>query len=283
VLFGKLLQNTLDFLGGLPVFLTEGYARTGRGNDIRDHLDKILLITPGVIYALMRRSLSERLFWLGLIVSTILSAAIIMGDDGWRTLHVSHVLLAMFVAFGFTAPGVLTAPPKVFVRPSLQRCGGAIALVALLYLVVPLLSRQLFGWEVSRHASVEQPGPDSVVLLGAGRLTGFVVVPDGTPQAGSVPAMSLSEFKKLIAMTGLEKEFGEFVEAQAEHLPFGFVTSGLFQFSSPPWFPSALFIVPPEVLEGRDAWAWRLKLIPAGPGMDRSNLLKAVETAQPLK
>ena len=112
----------------------------------------MLALVPGLLYAWRRRmSKAERCLWAGFFVSVLVSAAIIYADDGWRALHVTHVLAACFLASAFAAPGVLTIPNRVASRSSWQPGAVAMAVAAVLFLAVPMLARQQAQRELALH------------------------------------------------------------------------------------------------------------------------------------
>jgi len=75
-------------------------------------------------------------------------------------------------------------------------------------------------------------------------------------------------------MTRLEDEFGPFLKDLSDKTPFAFVTGVLL---TKRW-QQLLYIAPVEVIEQRDAWAWRLTLVPGQP--NSSPLFRRVLTAE---
>jgi hypothetical protein len=262
IFFEKLWTNAMNFVRTQPVFFTEGYARTGVG-DIRHHLLKVVILVPGLVYAFAYRQGVGLLFWSGLLLTVIASAALIHGDDGWRTLHVTHVLIAGFISLGFTAPGVLVSDSAPRWRPT-QAGTAAVVAWALLYLFAPLISQQLFRREAAKHTSLT-PSQDHTAVLLARQLTGFVVTADGAAHSASVPSMPYSQFERLMTLTRLEQEVGPFVRDQRDRVPFSFMAN---QFDS----TSVLLIGPPYMLERKDVWAWRVRFAPRSFEMRSNNL-----------
>jgi hypothetical protein len=273
VFLEKLWGNARNFVHTQPLFFTEGYTRTSNAN-LGDHLVKVGLVAPGLAYALARHTNLERLFWLGLLLTAIASAALVLGDDGWRALHVTHVLIAAFVSLGFTAPGVLVS--EIEIRRGATQVGvAAVAGLALLYLVVPVISHLSFREKAAKLLSRQPLNGETAVLL-ARAVTGFVVTSDGASKEGAVPNMPYSQFEKLIALIGLERELGPFVREQRDRVPFSFMAN---QFdSSSNW----LLIGPPYMLERKDVWAWRVKLAPPSAEI-RPNLLGRVTYVEEIR
>jgi hypothetical protein len=254
VLLHMLWYNLGHFAKGLPGFLLSGY-----GSDrpsVRVTLLAVIAVLPGLYFVLAyRASFAERLLWTVLAVSIPLSAAVVMTDDGWRVLTVTHPLIACFVAFGFAAPATVALRRS----PAQWRWkSGAllVAFVSVLFLVVPALSHILARHEIASHPSFVRATRDENVVPGGSRITGFIVIPDGTLAPVATPTLSLSEFVNLIRYTRLEEEFGPFLREVAAEMPFALVSAGRLDGDN----QSNIYIAPPVVLERRDVWAWRLTL-----------------------
>jgi hypothetical protein len=234
----------------------------------------MLAAIPGVIYAL-RASATECTLWISISVGILLSAPIVLGADGWRTLAATHPFGACVVAMGFTSPGVVRvrfAPPM---RPLWQAGAAVLALAATLFVSVPILSRALEHRGIQAHPPLQASKTDEHVVPGGRRLTGFLVLPDNASRPHTIPALLLSEFAELIRLTHLENEFGPFMNILAKQVPFAFVTSA--RLDKPNQLN--LYIAPPAVLQDRSVWAWRLILRDWQPPLKESVPLKDVAAA----
>jgi hypothetical protein len=59
-------------------------------------------------------------------------------------------------------------------------------------------------------------------------------------------------------MIRLQNEFGPFLKDLAGKIPFAFITGVRFDAQG----QQLLYIAPSELIEQRDAWAWKLTLLP---------------------
>jgi hypothetical protein len=253
-LFYKLWVNLERFVYELPRFLLNGYG------SYLIPLGKaylaVLFILPGLYFALRyRASFAERMLWTLLTVSIIFSAAVILSDDGWRVLSATHPLIACFVALGFSAPGVVILN-RFPLHWRWQSGAALVAITAGVFLVIPVLSNGLARRELAPHAGFVSAAPNEHVVAGGKKITGFIVIPDGTSPPVATASLPLSEFKKLIQYTRLENEFGPFLEIVGREVPFAFVAAPRLD-SKSYW---SFYIAPPAVLEQREVWAWRLTL-----------------------
>ena len=238
----------------LPPFLLQGYGHY----EIRSRtaVAAEIMMIPAIWFVLRHRASSaERTFWIVLCTSIILSSAFFVGDDGWRLLTATHPLLACLLAFGFCAPAAVTLPASRD-RWQWQRGGGILVLSAVLFLLVPSLSHTLARREIAAHSPLPAVGSDEAIVLGSGRITGFVIIADGATPPRSVPSLDFTEFRKLVEYARLEEEFGPFVAEIASKLPIALVGVGRLDTND----QSHTYVAPPVVLERRDVWAWHLRV-----------------------
>jgi hypothetical protein len=218
-------------------------------------------LLPGVAYGLKNRTAYlERSFWFCLFVSAGLSAAIIL-KDGRRAMLVTDALMAWFLALGFTAPAVVTRQDNTVARWRWQTGAAVLAILSAVFFLVPAFSRALFEREIASHAPLGQFADDKHVIAGGERMTGLLVVADEADAGVGVPALAWSKFVELVGLTRLEEEHGPFLKELSNKIPFAFVTG--IRFIGPRY--STLYIAPPELIQQRDAWAWRLTLAPRPP------------------
>jgi hypothetical protein len=116
-------------------------------------------------------------FGIALLVSTVLSAAIIFGSDGMRAMHVTHPFVAMMLATGFSTPLSFRASDDQSIVSWPAGVGVIGGLMFVFLLGPPLISR------VARSATAfdsnfELNHRDLRVILGRRYMTGFLVLPD---------------------------------------------------------------------------------------------------------
>jgi hypothetical protein len=257
IFLGSVWRNASNYVSGVIPFYLNGYARWVFGLDL-SRLNIFpgsvaqrlaLLLVPGLIWAAAKRwNSTERLFWLGLIIATVASASIVMADDGWRVLHVTHILLALLLAMGFSAPGWV---PQI---PEGQAPWRATAFGLGAFIVVLMLAPTCLHWltqhDVAHHV-LPLAKEDDVILGGGRKMTGFLVISDNAPRPLTTPALSLSQFKALM-----------------REIPFSLNSPGDLEKLSPPFAlvwgmeikaresSSIFYALPPEVLTRKDVWAW---------------------------
>jgi hypothetical protein len=119
--------------------------------------------------------------------------------------------------------------------------------------------------EIASHGPVGRPTENEHIVAGGKRITGFLVVADEADASTSVPTLPWSKFVEVIEMIRLQNEVGPFLNDLAGKTPFAFVTGVRFDARVPlPLYgaPLLLYIAPLELIEQRDAWAWKLALLP---------------------
>jgi hypothetical protein len=266
------------FLANLRQFVTESAPTLMTGavteNRLKASWVASLALLPGLVYALKKHSsYVERSFWLSLLMSATLSAAIIM-QDGRRAMVVTDALMAWFLALGFSAPGVLTQRDNRFARWRWQTGAAILTMIAAAFLLVPAFSHALAEHEIALHAPVGPFADDTHFVAGGRRISGFLVIADEADTGTGVPTLPWSKFVDLIKLTRLENEFGPFLKDLAEQTPFALVTG--VRLNGPRY--STLYIAPANMIEQRDAWVWRLTLVPLEP--NSSPILRRVVTAE---
>src|SRR5262249_9274553 len=158
-------------------------------------------------------------FWLILFVSTDMAAAIVLGDDGWRVLHVTNVLIACFLALGFATPSMAAERPDPAPSSSWQMGAIVIAGAAALFVAVPAVSTALTTREIARHPPIGNEPQGEHIVPGGRLISGFVVVPDGTERPLTVPSLPASDFIKMVRQVRLEDDIGPFVDSIVGRLP----------------------------------------------------------------
>jgi hypothetical protein len=250
VFLSTVCSNFWSYFKDVPRFLFEGYSP---GYRVSSRFAQIAIFVLLVCLLLVRgrnSSRTERRFWILLFTSIFLSAAVVLGGDGWRVLHVTHVLVAYFFAAGFTAPAVVEA---CTLRSWRWQTGTAmIAAMTALVLVVPPLSRTLGKEFAVRSAAVS--GPDEHIILGGRHITGFLVLPDYEAIPLSVPALHFSRFIELIRASNWESDFALIRNDALPVPPFAFIMG----VGSSARFVGNIYVAPPEVLRSSHVCAWKL-------------------------
>jgi hypothetical protein len=172
---------------------------------------------------------------------------------------VSQPLIALFFAIGFgnLLPNEIEIFPR---RPQLRlwRYGVyCLLLTAVSFACLPWIAHQLYPAEAQvQKLLAEQKG--GVLVFGGRRMTGFLVIEDGSPLRSDVPTLHLSEFKAIIEQSQVETYQG-LVNPVTPPLPFGFVFTPRLERGIP---SSVEYIVPAKVIERSDVEAWRFQLGP---------------------
>jgi hypothetical protein len=270
-LFEAVLTNFWQFVTeSAPTVMTGGVTP----NRLKASWLVSLALLPGIVYALKNRSSDlERSFWLTLLVSAALSAAIIM-KDGRRVMLVTDAFMAWLLALGFSAPTVLTLRDDTLPRWRWQTGAAVLVTIAAVFLLVPAFSRALVEREIASHAPVGPFAEDKHIVAGGGQISGFLVIADEAKTGTGVPALSWSKFVELIQIIRLEEDFGPFLQDLAGKTPFAFVTG--VRLVGPRYL--TLYITPGSVIEQHDVWAWRLTLVPLKP--NSSPVFRRVVTAE---
>jgi hypothetical protein len=266
--------NIGRYIGGFARFYVHGYA----GKPYFSHVVVVLAslaCIPGIVFCLRRRaSRTERLLWAGVFAAIAVSAAIIMRDNGWRALHVTHALTVVFLALAFAAPGVLTTRGAAL---SVRRWSMALACGVLLLILAP---RGLQAVHARDVACCQKPAIGNTLdhVIGGQRLTGFVIVPDGTVRNPKVPSIPLGDFERIFRATySKDADVEGIMTIVRQRAPVAFVDAQPLT-ASPresrdqrlppvPVMPDRLampttqvyLLAPPEILHRRDVRYWKLE------------------------
>jgi hypothetical protein len=100
------------------------------------------------------------------------------------------------------------------------------------------------------------PKQGEVLVFGGRRISGFLVVEDGSPLRNDVPTLHLADFDSIIKQSGVEFYQG-IIHPVTPPLPFGFVFAPRLERD---YASETLYIVPAEVVERRDVPAWHFQL-----------------------
>lgn len=100
------------------------------------------------------------------------------------------------------------------------------------------------------------PKQGEAIVFGGRRMSGFLVVEDGSPLRDDVPTLHLADFDAIVRKSGVESYQG-LLRPAAPPLPFGFVFAprvekGVLSLNQ--------YIVPAEVMERRDVEFWHFQL-----------------------
>jgi hypothetical protein len=239
-----------------------------------------ILLIPGWIYIVRQeRDLAILSFGVVLLVSTILSAAVVFSSDGPRAMHVTHPFIAMILATGFAAPLSLRVPDD---RPILSwRSGvGAIGALMFLFLLGPPLISHVVRSTTAFEPNVEINHEDLRIVPGGRFMTGFLVLPDASDLPRKAPALHASTFARMIGIYGMDPEppLSELVP----QVPFALVYSPAE--NSPDTLTN--YLAPSTVLTDKSPRRWLFRLgrrsgtWPVVPGLGSFSL---VEEAKPIE
>jgi hypothetical protein len=253
ILFRRLAAAAHEFAIQLPQLFWRGYPLPAVEPSWLPRTFLSMLSVFGVFYVLIRRrEQGEMAFWLLLWASVVASAAFVFFDDGRRVLAASYPLLFLFFAMGITGPGLI-ARHQVRTDGNLLRYGKVIMLIVmLLFFSIPWLAHRLSPVE-SITGGALAPTPNEAIVFGGRRITGFLIVDDGTPLRHDIPTLHLSDFEEVIKESNIES-YQELIHPQRPPVPFGFIFSPRLEQGLP---SNHQFIVPPEVLGRREIRAWR--------------------------
>ena len=253
--FKKLFANAQEFVGRLPDLIWKGYLPIETPPWL-PRTQIVLLGLLGLAFTLAkRREASELSFWIVLLASVTVSAAVVFADDGQRVLAVSYPLIWLLLSSGLAAPPV-GAPHRTKPDTVLLRQGRAmVVLLTMLLLAGPWLAHRLAPRPAI--ANVPRPPADQHLVFGPPRMTGFLIVADGTPLRKDVPSLHLSDFARMLKQGYLEN-YQSLLNPQAPSVPFGFVAAPRVE-KGVNTYPH--YIVPAEVMERRDVPFWRFEVI----------------------
>lgn len=269
-LFSKLYKNGASFLWVLPHNTIVGHdAPIVLQPDTARSL--LALLIPGMAYFVFRkgRAIDTALFVL-LFLTVAGSALLIFHHDGWRALYVTHPLMAMIFALGFANPSTAESatPP-----PSARHMLAFSVVVAGALIAAPFVVRYLG----EPPAQVAAPGQRFV--YGGRMVTGFVILPDGTPPLKQAPSLPASTFAAIMTRVPMETEWGPFIADITSRTPIAFFWTPDLQI---PRRSGGLYFGPPEIVTDRKAKAWRLH-ITEPEWKKKGRAIDFVERAEPLR
>jgi hypothetical protein len=246
----RMYENVNELIVELPAFMILSYLR-GR---LLPWWPVIFLV-PGFCWALWYRGTwREMLFWVLFFLSMVASAAIIFADDGWRVFYATWPYVALFASLGAASPGALRFPAPPFKMISVRHGAVLIIILVALIMIAPAATRAFFAADLKPLAAAKGlPVSLETVLIGR-TLTGFAVFPDDAPLPRAIPAMHLSEFRRLTDIVGIERDFGKFVDIAATHIPFAFIEAA--RVSMPG--DEQLFIAPVQMLSEPEPTLWNV-------------------------
>jgi hypothetical protein len=185
----------------------------------------------------------------------VASAMIVFADDGWRVFYATWPYVALFASLGAASPGALRFPASSFKMISLRHGAGLMAVLIALIVIAPAATRASFAGDLKPLTTPNgrQPASLETVLIGR-TLTGFAVFPDDAPLPRALPAMHLSDFRRLTDIVGIERDFGKFVDIAAKHVPFAFIEAARVSMSG----DEQLFIAPVQMLSEPEPTLWNV-------------------------
>ena len=276
ILLREVGDNFVGFSWGLWPFMLAGPASLYDASSGELYLILAIVLAP-LFHYLRNSSSAERSFWIAMLGSLPLSAAIVMKADGWRLLTVTHLFVAAFLALAFATPRIAEYDRRVLVT-RWQPAAIALGAAMILFVIFPTLAHALALRELRARPPIPAPGPYDEIVTGGRRMSGFLVVPDGEAGSRSVPMMQVSEFARMVRAVPLEGDFDPFLDRVLPRVPFAFVGAGRMYGPN----NTNIYIVPPEVLERHDVWGWRFTTRSGAEGKKPWSVLRDVIAAEPL-
>lgn len=253
IALGAISQNAANFIQRLPTVMMFGYPGVTHGLQEWG----LLALIPG-LYAILtfKRAPYELALWVFILISLIISAAIIFADDGARTMYATWPLVALFLSFGFVSPASASTTAYNGAAVSARLGILLISTVAILIVVFPALNRLWPGAEWNRLSKLNALHDDTQRLLVGPAVTGFIVVADDAPLPNDLPALHASSFVRLV--TKVEEDFGPFADAALEKIPFAFIAAVRSDIAGAQ--AEQLYVAPIGILKDLSATAWRVRI-----------------------
>jgi hypothetical protein len=259
--FMRLADGAKEFLTQLPELVWKGYFLTLQDPSPILRMLMIPISLIGLLYILVRRAKPVELsLWALFWGSILLSASVVFFDDGARVLAASHPLIALFFAMGISSPASMP-PNEIGPSRRISRYGWAsLLLAAVLFISVP--------WVAHRFSPITAKGgdgllqvPGEALVFGGRRMSGFLVVDDGSPLRDDLPTIHLADFEAIIQQSYVESYQG-LLHPVMPPLPFGFIIAPRIEKDAS---SVSQFIVPADVVVRRDVPAWRFVIEPWNP------------------
>ena len=270
VLVKRLVAGERYFLDGLATVILGGYAQSTLPAFF-PRTGWFVLALAGVVGVLRhRREQHERTFWAVSAAALLMSAPWVIFDDGWRVLCGGFVLIAVFLALGFTSPWPARPTAAAQIATLSRITTYALGLVLTAMLIAPWAAHRLDPLNKQRWAR-EPVAVDEVVMLAGRFLSGFLVVPDAAALPPAIPAFHYSTFATVVGNSGVE-QYAPLLQPDMRTREFGvvsgFLPQGPFVLRGSPVHAvrlyGAIYIVPPAVMRQTAVQAWKLH-VPPGP------------------
>jgi hypothetical protein len=271
IVLHRLVDAERLFVTELPRRMLAGYPMDGPADWFPTALWYVCA-AAGIFFVLRRRRAAAELsFWVVMLGSIAMSAPFIIYDDGWRVISTSLPFIALFLATGFSTPATYTPATN----PSSSR-GVAVKLAImaaamLMFLVMPAVATRA---DVPRMRELSRvPVADGQVLVLARKgMSGFLVVSDGTPVPRDVPAIAVSNLRRMLTRSGIaaDQQPPSFPKP-----PFSVVVA-----IEPHYYSGRFFVGPAELIQRRDAVAWKLSIEDWTPAVD--SYWDVIRTATPV-
>jgi hypothetical protein len=250
------VRNFLNYVLTLPNILIEQHIKIS-------HFDQesiaifLLLLLPGWLWTIIRLERSLLSFAIVIAFSSALSAGFVFADDGTRAMEVTYAFMALLFAIGLSSPASLVQSVE---RPLVSwRRGAAVMAVALLLLLaIPAIQGAAIRAATDFHPAGSRDDPTVSIVGGAPTITGFVVLPDGTPHPRGTPAIDESTFIALYKSI-YTPVLGPDAQRYLPPPPFALVFSPTQNRPDFRWN----FVAPPEVLTDKRTGRWQLEIEPA--------------------
>ena len=247
----RLFRGGLVFLKEIPVAVTEGYLRPQRSRIFSPTIFVVIALSGLLLAAPLYWTFFEAVFWLLALASIVASSTFVYFDDGLRVMSASYPLVALFLVQGLQQPR-----KKTDSAPSEQRLSFAgfvlAAVIFICFLTIPVLAAKF----VRQPSSISYvASADHHYIYGGRQASGFVIVSDDEEPMKNAPSMRLSDFQKIIKVSGVELYQGLVVDSAPPPTPFAFIFSPRAEPRAQSGFS---YIAPPDVLLNKTVPIWRL-------------------------
>jgi hypothetical protein len=258
VFFERLGDGIQEFYRKFPETIWKGYGENVDQPAWFYRHALVLLMLVGIWFVAMRQANSVELaFWTLLWASLTASVGFVYFDDGNRVLAASQPLVVLFLAIGLTNQALKRRIVPHDRRLTLYGSSGVL-LAAVGLATIPGISHRVFAGSTEAPKALPASS-QQVIVFGGKQMAGFTVVADGEPLRTDLPSIHFSDFEAIVEQSTVEEYYQGLLHPVAPPLPFGFVFAPRVEQGTASYYH---YIIPVEVMERRDAPAWRFKIEP---------------------